>query len=179
MNQQNTTPRVAFHRILYLTDLSEAGRHAFPFAAALAHQYGAELTVFHVVEKHNFEKYLAGYIDEDLWNSIKTRNLQEAREILGNRKRDDTAIRNSVDRFCQESIPGTGEEPYVTYDIAVENGDAVELILEKAARENYDLIVVGKHGHGVVEGTLMGDTARRIVRRSTVPVLVVPLPDGE
>jgi nucleotide-binding universal stress UspA family protein len=177
MDERNKTPRVGFSRILYLTDLSEAGRYAFPFAASLAHQYAAELTVYHVVEKHDFEKYLVGYIDEDLWDEIKTRNLRDAQDILAHRKRDDAAIKDSVDRFCQETMAGETEQPYVTYDIAVDAGDPVEQILHKVTRDNYDLVVLGKHGHGVVEGTLMGDTARRIVRRCTVPVLVVQVPE--
>ena len=179
MDERNKTPRVGFRKILYLTDLSEAGRYAFPFAASLAHKYGAELSVFHVVEKHDFEKYLVGYIDEELWDEIKTRNLQDARDILVHRKRDDAGIRDSVDRFCQETMTGEKEEPYVTYDIEVDVGDPVERIMEKVKQEGYDLIVVGKHGHGIIEGTLMGDTARRVVRRCTVPVLVVQLPESE
>lgn len=179
MDESNKTPRVGFHKILYLTDLSEAGRYAFPYAASLAHKYGAELTVFHVVEKHDFEKYLVGYIDEDLWEEIKTRNLEEARDILIHRKRDDAGIRDSVDRLFQESMTGGTEQPYVTYDVVVEVGDPVERIMEKVKGENYDLVVVGRHGHGIIEGTLMGDTARRVVRRCTVPVLVVQIPERE
>lgn len=179
MDASNKTPRVGFRKILYLTDLSEAGRYAFPFAASLAHRYGAEMTVYHVVEKHQFEKYLVGYIDEDLWEEIKTRDLQEAKDILVHRKRDDAAIRDSVDRFCQETMAGEPQQPYVTYDVAVDVGDPVELIMEKVKNEHYDLIVVGKHGHGFIEGALMGDTARRVVRRGTVPVLVVQLPERD
>jgi nucleotide-binding universal stress UspA family protein len=179
MEDKNRIPRVGFSKILYLTDLSEAGRYAFPFAASLAHKFGAEMTVFHVEEKHDFEKYLVGYIDEGLWEEIKSRNLQDAREILVHRKRNDAVVRDSVDRFCQETMAAEKEEPYVSYDIAVDVGDPVEKIMEKVKQENYDLIVVGKHGHGVIEGTLMGDTARRVVRRCTVPVLVVQLPDSD
>ena len=63
----------------------------------------------------------------------------------------------------------------MTYDIAIEMGHAVKKILEYAAQGSYDLIVVGSHGHGTLD-TMMGDTARRIVRRSDIPVLVVRLP---
>ena len=98
MTTPESTPRVAYSKILYATDLSEAGRPAFPHAASLAHAYGAELTVFHVVETEEFERYVVGYISEDLWNQIKTRNLQEAREIIIARKSDDATIENVVDQ---------------------------------------------------------------------------------
>jgi nucleotide-binding universal stress UspA family protein len=39
------------------------------------------------------------------------------------------------------------------------------------------MIVMGTHGYGVFKDALMGGTARRVVRRSPVPVMVVRLPD--
>lgn len=36
------------------------------------------------------------------------------------------------------------------------------------------LIVMGTHGYGMVQDALMGGTARRLVRRSVKPVLIVP-----
>lgn len=178
MSSNETTPRIGFRKILYLTDLSESGRQAFPHAASLAHAYGAELTVFHVVESHDFEKFLVGYISEPLWNQIKQGSLEEARETLLERKRDDVAIRQSIDVHCRNAMPG---EPasYVSYDVCVETGETVDKVLEKAEKEGYDLIVIGKHGHGALKGALIGDTAQRIVRRCTKPVLVVEVPPKE
>jgi len=178
MTSANETPRIVFKKILYLTDLSESGRRAFPYAANIAHAYGAELTVFHVVESHDFEKYLVGYISEPLWDEIKQGSLKEARAILIKRKRDDTKIRESIDAHCQDAMPGDGG-CYVSYDVDVEFGDPVDRVLEKAEDEGYDLIVVSRHGHGVLKGALIGDTAQRIVRRCTKPVLVVEVPPKE
>jgi nucleotide-binding universal stress UspA family protein len=178
MTADRTLPRVEFKKILYLTDLSESGRQAFPHAASLAHRYGAELTVFHVVEPRDFEKYLVGYISEPLWDEIKQGSLKEAREALIERKRDDTEIRDSIDAHCQDAMSGESRR-YVSYDVVVEMGDAVDKVLEKADKENYDLIVVGRHGHGALKGALIGDTALRLVRRCTKPVLVVEVPPKE
>ena len=178
MTADPTLPRVEFKKILYLTDLSESGRQAFPYAASIAHSYGADLTVLHVVESHDFEKYLVGYISEPLWNEIKQGSLKEAREALIKRKRHDTVIRDDIDAHCQDSMSDK-EGGYVSYDIAVEAGDPVEKVVEKAEKENYDLIVISKHGHGALKGALIGDTAQRVVRRSTKPVLVVEVPPKE
>ncbi len=175
MNQAASLPRIEYRKILYATDLSESGRHAFPYAASIAHRYGAALTVFHVIETHHFEKYLTGYINEELWNDIRHRDLEEVRQILIDRKRQDAAIRDSLDNYCQDALPDAGQ-PYVTYDVVVEFGDPVEKIIEKAHAEAYDLVVLGKHGHGVLKGALMGDTAQRVMRRCHKPVLVVEVP---
>ena len=95
-----------------------------------------------------------------------------------NRKREDASIVDNIADFCRDTLSEEGgEHPYVTYDVAVETGEPVEVILNKATRENYDLIVIGKHGHGVLKGALIGDTAQRVVRRSQIPVLVVEVPE--
>ncbi len=177
MNTSEKLPRVEYKKILYATDLSEAGRFAFPHAASLANRYAAELTVFHVVETEEFEKYLVGYISEGLWDQIKTRNLQEARDIIIDRKRDDAAIKDAVDQFCRDTLTEDEEKPYVTYDVAVEAGDPVEQIMQKAKGGNYDLIVMGNHGRRALKDALMGSTAWRVLHRSTIPVVVVWLPD--
>ena len=178
MKSERRVPRVEYQKILYITDLSEAGRFAFPYAASIANRYNAELTVFHVVETGELEKYLVSYMSEDLWSEIKTRDLQEARDILIKRKRDDAQIKHAVDKFCKEVLCEQEENPYVTYDVAVETGDPVEQILRKAHEGHYDLVVIGKHGHGALRGVLMGDTARHVIRHCKVPVMVVQLPDG-
>ena len=64
-----------------------------------------------------------------------------------------------------------------TDDIIIESGEPVQIILETADQQNCDLIVMGSHGHGGFVNTLIGSIARRVVRQSKKPVLVVKLPD--
>jgi nucleotide-binding universal stress UspA family protein len=176
MDKTMDIPKIEIKKILYTTDLSESGRYAFSYAASLANAYKAEITVLHVIEEGpELDKTLVGYISEELWEQIKKQNLEEAREILVNRKKDNAAIRKCVGDFCEEIQSSTPGEAYVTYEIAIEMGNPVEKILEYAAQGSYDLIVVGSHGHGTLD-TMIGDTARRIVRRSEIPVFVVRLP---
>ncbi|MEW8523252.1 MAG: universal stress protein [Candidatus Thiodiazotropha endolucinida] len=169
-------PRIGYKKILYVTDLSEEGRLAFPHAASLAHTYDAALTVFHVVESREFEKFLEGYFNEELWNEIRNRNVVEAREILVNRKRSDTSIKEGIEQFCEECMDSSDDSPYVTYDVAVDIGEPGDRIVEKAHSGGYDLVVIGKRGQGILRGGLMGDTARRVIRHSKVPVMVIPIP---
>ena len=55
-------------------------------------------------------------------------------------------------------------------------GNPVEKIISHSEQEKFDLIVMGTHGHGKLEDAMIGSTARRVVRRSEIPVLVVRLP---
>ena len=173
MAKKNKLPKIKYRKILYATDLSEAGRAAFPHAASIAHSYGAELTVFHVVESSHLEKYLVGYMSEKLWKEIKTRNLQEARDLLISRKRDDTEIKDSVEQFCDDALDQNKKQPYVSYEVIVKTGDPVEQITTEANEGKYDLVVLGNQGHRVIADSLMGSTTRRVLHQCRAPVLVV------
>jgi nucleotide-binding universal stress UspA family protein len=173
-------PVIEYKKILYTTDLSESGRYAFHHAASLSSHYGAELVAFHVVEGGpELDRRLFGYVDEKLWNEIKTRNLQEAQDILIKRKRDNAEIDECIGEFCdqvQETMP---DHPHITYSIEVRMGDPVDEITKEAESGGYDLIIMGSHGHGPIREAMMGDTVRRVVRQSTVPVLVVRVPEDD
>ena len=76
--------------------------------------------------------------------------------------------------------PETGEaeegEGFSTDEIIVERGNPVEEIINQSKKLNCDLIVMGTHGHGTLEDVMLGSTARRVIRRSKIPVLVVRIP---
>ena len=63
-------------------------------------------------------------------------------------------------------------------DTVVATGAAVGAILENARRSNPDLIVMGSPHRSWFDRVLFGSTLRRVLRRATVPVLVVPVVDG-
>jgi len=173
-------PVIEFKKILYATDLSESGREAFNYAASLTNKYNATLTVFHVVEENTeLLKNLSSYMPEELWEEIKNSNLQDAHEILLARKRDNVAIKDCVGQYCSEILPASSAKPYITYQITVKTGNPVECIVDEAAKGNFDLVVIGRHGHGTLKDSMMGSTARRVLRRAKVPTLLIPLPEKE
>ncbi len=168
-------PKIEYKKILYTTDLSEIGRSAFPYAASIASSYGAELTVLHVVKPPEFENYLVGWISEDMWEQLKTQTLEEAKSLITERKRDDADVRDSVHEIYRNALAKYEDHPYVVYKVVVKMGDAVQEIIKEAEGGDYDLVVMGKHGHGFLEDAVIGTTARRVIRRCSKPVMVVPL----
>ena len=54
-------------------------------------------------------------------------------------------------------------------------GPTVDKLLEESERIDADLIVMGTHGHGRVYDILVGSTAQGVLKKSTVPVLLVPI----
>ncbi len=156
--------------ILYATDLSENARYAYNYAASLAQQYGANITILHVIEKLSAETFLQiqGYVGEEKW-----RKLQEEKQADFI-----TTIKGRLSSFCDEI---SGEVDACTFQvdkILVKEGIPADEILHQAELNDADLIVIGNRGFGMFKDALMGGTARRVVRRSSIPVMVVKLPES-
>jgi len=166
---------IQFKRILYTTDLSDNALHAFSYAVSLASAYGASITVLHVLsDPARIEALLAGILMEDQWQVIKERHIKEARESLVGKRRDRAMIQDALSQFT-ENLQKDGALPVFEMDeVLVVWGDPVEQILKIAAERNSDLIILGTHGHILIEDVL-GTTARSVTRLSRVPVLTVPL----
>lgn len=171
-------PEVQIKRILYATDLSEGARLALAYAVNMANQYAAQLVILHVEEDtpEFVDHHVIGYIGADEWEAIKQRNLSETRSLLIGKKRDETVVRQVLDRFCETLRPGTEDHIAAMDETVVVEGNPVQQILKVAEEKGCDLIVMGSHGQGALMDTMMGSTASRVVRRSKIPVLVVRLP---
>ena len=174
-------PNVEVKKILYATDLSENARFAFAYAVSLADLYHAGITMIHVLPEVPgiIDKNVIGYISADQWEKIKSQNVDEAKEALIGKRRDHLAVRDALHQFSENVKHGHESKGFVTDDIIVERGNPVEIILKQAAEKNCDLIVMGTHGQGKLADAMMGSTARRVLRRSKKPVLVVRLPEEE
>lgn len=53
-------------------------------------------------------------------------------------------------------------------------GPTVDTLIAETGKRQAGLIVLGSHGHGAVYDLLVGSVAEGVVKRSTVPVLLVP-----
>ena len=58
-------------------------------------------------------------------------------------------------------------------------GPTIDMIEEEIKKLKIDLLVIGSHKHSFLYETFVGDTALRIVREVSIPVLIVPLPDDK
>ncbi len=54
-------------------------------------------------------------------------------------------------------------------------GPIIETVLNEAQRFEADLLIVGSHGFGAMYDLLVGSSSRGILKRSEIPVLVVPV----
>jgi nucleotide-binding universal stress UspA family protein len=156
-------------KILYATDLSENARHAFAYAASLANRYQGKITVLHVMEElpHSAQMRVAAIVGKEKWQEMQKENEGE---VL-------SEIRTRVEEFCKDVSNGLPECPFIVEEIIVKSGIPADEILAQSKGKECDMIVMGTHGHGIIGNVLMGSVARRVVRRSKIPVLVIRHPE--
>ena len=139
-------------QILYATDFSESSVPACDYALTLAKLAGAKVHVLHVIGEFADRR--------------KSQIQPEAMALL-EREVELQAVKEMKD-FCQGKF-----DEEVRYQTEVVMGIPFEEILKRAKSLSADLIVVGTHGRTGLEHVLVGSTAERLVRRSTIPVLTV------
>jgi nucleotide-binding universal stress UspA family protein len=84
-----------------------------------------------------------------------------------------------LEKFCEDTGAELENRPFIVNDILVKTGQPVQEILDRAKSPNFDIVIMGTHGQGLLADAMMGSTARRVVRRSEIPVLVIRLPEGD
>jgi len=158
-----------FKKILYPTDMSETSNHAFSYAVSLANRYDASITIFHVLMNPmpTSENLVTNVIGNSKWQELLSQKKTEVVE----------KIRLRLEKFCEETKAELPACPFLMEEVIVKIGNPVEEIIQEVDLKDYDMIIMGAHGHGAIAGAVMGSVSRRVVRRSTTPVLVVRLPD--
>ncbi|GAB6863113.1 universal stress protein [Haloplanus litoreus] len=136
--------------ILIPTDGSEPAAAAFEHACSMAERYDATIHALYVVETDSLAHEAPELAIEDLRETLRT----EGEAIL-----DDLTAR-ATDRGIELTD-------------AIVEGVPENVILEYADEHGIDLLVMGTHGRHGIERYLVGSVTERVVRRSSVPVLVV------
>ena len=134
--------------ILSPVDFSDASRGALRYAGVLAEHFGGQLIIL-TVEDPLLTEAISLATGSD-WNPEDTRQ--------------ETA------RFTA-SVLGQGR-PSVEFEVAV--GKPANEILEVARQRRCDLIVMSSHGLTGARKLFFGSTTERVLRETSVPVLVSP-----
>ena len=54
-------------------------------------------------------------------------------------------------------------------------GYTAQTIVSESEKLNADLIIIGSHGHSLLYKLFLGDTAESVLRKSKIPLLVIPI----
>ncbi|HEX7779745.1 MAG TPA: universal stress protein [Vicinamibacterales bacterium] len=144
---------IAIHNILVPTDFSDAADAALTYARELAEKFAARIELLHVV---------ATPVLYPMGADASAVNLGQVIADV------ETSARQTLEEIAKKlALP----PDRVSVRTCV--GTPVTEILETITEDKIDLVVMGTHGHGMVEHLLLGSVAERVVRRSAVPVLTV------
>lgn len=140
--------------ILVAVDLSPASAKVVEAARGVADLTGASVYILHVAEPEpDFVGYDAGP------EVVRTQVANELR-------REHREVQALAEGLRDEGLDATA---------LLIRGPTVETTLKEATNLKAGLIVVGTHGHGAVYDVLVGSYSAGIIRRSKLPVLVVPV----
>lgn len=139
--------------ILVATDLGPASEKVVSAARRLAERTNADVTVLHVGEP---DPDFVGF--ETATPAVR---LILEREV----RREQHAVKEIADGLREAGINAVA--------LSV-RGPTVATVLQEAERLDADTIVVGTHGHRAVYDMVVGSVSAGIIRKSPVPVLVVP-----
>jgi nucleotide-binding universal stress UspA family protein len=154
-------------RILYATDLSENSCAALSWVLSLANKFGAKVVLFHTNGEISqmTDVGIASQLGDQRWQELKEKNKRDAIDI----------IKKQLQHVCDEASGYIPSCPFLVEEIVVKRGYPVNKILCEAEDKNYDIVVMGTHPAGKLHNALMGSTARRVLRRSRIPVFIIPL----
>jgi nucleotide-binding universal stress UspA family protein len=146
-----------FKRILIPVDGSEPSDAAVLFGANLAAEQGAQLAFAHVCDIARIAALVSG------GGMVPIINPSIAVE----------AERNAGASILQEAVKNAARSSGVNAETFFEEGANVDTILSIAKNWRADLIVIGSHGRGGIARALLGSVAEGVMRRASVPVLVM------
>ncbi len=154
-------------KILYATDLSESAKAAMIWAMSLAEKYDATITIIHVIpDLASMDYDIAVHFSVDQLTRINTEGQSKAMD----------SIKERVKSVCEDI---KNDLPSCRVDlnhVLIKAGHPVQEIITAVDDGEYDVVVMGTHGHSLIGDLLLGSVARGVVHKSKVPVLTIKLP---
>ena len=137
--------------ILVPIDFSIPSKKALAYAVPLAEQFGAKLTLLHVVE------------------SLATPDFVKSFPLMMENEKVTAACQGQLEHIIKEQAI----DPRLVEKALVRHGRAFREIAEAARTLKVDLIVISTHGYTGLKHVLLGSATERVVRHAPCPVLVV------
>ena len=147
-----------FSRILMATDFSSCSDDALRHAASMAELFQAQLTLLHVLP--NVHDAMAAIPAAARWELA-----------AGDLEAFEAALNRTSDRRLDKLLKRV--KPCLIANRATSCGTPYIRIIQRVQSENYDMVLVGTHGHSGLRRLMVGSTAQRLVRHCPAPVWVV------
>jgi nucleotide-binding universal stress UspA family protein len=164
--------------ILFASDLSVNMAGVFEQAVGLAVSQDANIIVLHAMERSpQSQKQIQLAFGKELYENLKSEQISGARNILIGKNVDALRIRKAIAGFFKDdkSANEASEGDSMISKILVAEGRSIaDEITATASEENCDMIVMGCKQQGLLAEAMGNNLVRKILKRSSVPVFIVP-----
>jgi len=163
-----TKVKLPLERILVGCDFSDGSGLAFDHALSLAQEFEAELHLVHVIKPRPQTPLTPpGKVEfrEDHFpcfpKDIETEDSEYRRYLL-----------DHIEDRLSNMIPEESRH-WCTPVVRIRQGEPYMELLDYAKDHGIDMIVLGIHGHSLLEQFLVGSTTDRVISRADCPVMAV------
>jgi len=162
-----------FTKILVPVDFSAHSSEAALYAASIAERFFASTVILHIIakelESHTVHRHV-GHRGSPLLGPLST-PLEVPGDVMESVSID---LRERALTALHEFLPS--EIRSQPHEVLVRVGRPFEEILDMAADQHVDLIVMGTHGRSGLTHAVLGSVAERVVRLAPCPVLTMKAP---
>ena len=155
-------------KILIALDYGPSAQKIAEAGYSLAASLNAKVILLHVVSDASAYSSLnySPIMGFDSFNNLGLIETGNMDELLNTTARE----------YLNKSKQHLGDE---TIETIVKDGDFGKSILDVAAEENVDLIVMGTHSRSGLDKLLMGSVAEKVLHHSSIPMYIIPVRDQE
>lgn len=145
-----------YEKILVPLDGSDLSEKALAHAALMAAQFGSKLVLLRVVPEVRilFELTSSGVPEAHSSNSMQEALLDDASAYLDQHVAD-------------------LQRQHIQAEALVDIGDPADQIIETAASQNADLVIINTHGRSGVARWTYGSVANKVLQGAPCPVMLV------
>jgi len=148
-------------KIIVALDFSDITKKVLAHAQQLAVALPADVVLLHVAEPHPDQ--IAYDFDPA---SISAIDPAEIREHIAQRfHQEHQTLQKYADELRDQGLNCTA---------LMIQGETVDMILAETEKLSADFIVAGSHGKGMISQLLLGSTSEDLLKKSPVPIYLVP-----
>jgi len=154
-------------KILIAIDYNPTAQNIAEIGYSLAKSMNAEITLLHVVADYTYYSSL-DYSPIMGFDSFSNLGVLQTNTVV--------ELQNAARDYLEKTKKFLGDE---SIKAMIKDGDAGDAILETAKELGTNIIVMGSHSRRGLEKILMGSVAEKVLRRSTVPLFIIPVIENQ
>ena len=149
---------MSYNKILWPTDGSENALRALPIAVYLAEKFQAPIYALHVISRAPM---------------LSKKGFTPPTPMSFDVPRYEQDVLQEMNKYLEKTLADNVPE-HTVVEKAVEMGDPAEIIIDFAQRNDVELIVMSTRGRKGVSHMFLGSVAEKVIRNSSIPVMIVP-----